>query len=89
MLTRTNYGQDGNFSDRFPRATPLNDAGSLRIDPVSVFWQNMCLKAQPDNLIKMDAVKIRLAIRICDTLTCTENTDKKLEGFNFAAQICE
>ena len=49
----------------------------------------MCFKAQPDNLIKMDAVKIRVSTHICDILACTENKAKELEGINFATQIGE
>ena len=89
LLTQTNYGRDQKFLDRFPHATPPNGARSLRIDPVPVFWQNMCFKAQPDNLIKMDAVKIRVSTHICDILACTENKAKELEGINFATQIGE
>lgn len=49
----------------------------------------MCFKAQPDNSIETDAVQIRLSIYICDILPCAEKKAKKLEGSNFASQICE
>lgn len=53
------------------------------------FSGKTCFKALPGNLIKMDAVKIRLSTHTCYMVTCTKNKAKKFKGINFATHICE
>lgn len=47
------------------------------------FSGKMYFKAQSSNLFRMDAVKLRLSLHICDILTCTENKAMTCEEINF------